>query len=155
MSIVNRDCYFINPYDPVILFFMFQGTAGERVDLLSCVGLSFFYMFIQFYVHLLIVHIWQWKLLKQSFAILQNNRHRSRCLISEIFPPRIIMIKDPFLPPPGEDQGLLVGGFFNDLGKGSNIPPAIMIIHPRGKPHMNITELFYFCIPAKVLLSSL
>ena len=92
---------------------------------------------------------------KAIVAILQNNRHRSRCLISEVFPPRIIMIKDPFLPPPGEDQGLLVGGFFNDLGKGSNIPPAIMIIHPRGKPHMNITDLFYFSIPAKVLLSSL
>ena len=30
-----------------------------------------------------------------------------------------------------------------------------MIIHPRGKPHMNITDLFYFCIPGKVLLSSL
>lgn len=43
----------------MISFFMFQGTAGERVDLLSWVGLSFFYVFVQFYVHLLIVHIWQ------------------------------------------------------------------------------------------------
>ena len=48
---------------------------------------------------------------KAIVALLQNNRHRSRCLISEIFPPRIIMIKDPFFPPPGEDQGLLAGGF--------------------------------------------
>lgn len=59
VNIVSRDCYFVNPYDPVSLFFMFQGTAGERVDLLSWVGLSFFYVFMQFYVHLLIVHIWQ------------------------------------------------------------------------------------------------
>ena len=90
---------------------MFQGTAGERVDLLSWVGLSFFYVFVQFYVHLLIVHIWQWKLLKQSLLFCKTTGTEADVLFPRFFPPRITMIKDPFLPPPGEDQGLLAGGF--------------------------------------------
>lgn len=62
--LLAKTCYLTNPYDPDDILFMFQCTAGGRVDLLSWVGLSSFYVFIQFYVHLLTVHIWQEKLLK-------------------------------------------------------------------------------------------
>lgn len=62
--LLAKTCYLTNPYDPDDILFMFQCAAGGRVDLLSWVGLSFFYVFIQFYVHLLTAHIWQWKLLK-------------------------------------------------------------------------------------------
>lgn len=62
--LLAKTCYLTNPYDPDDILFMFQCAAGGRVDLLSWVGLSFFYVFIQFYVHLLTAHIWRGKLLK-------------------------------------------------------------------------------------------
>lgn len=87
---------------------------------------------------------------KAITIILQNNKaQKQMSYFWDFFLPRIIMIKDPFPLPPEEDQGLLARGFFNDLGKDSNILPT-MAIHPRGKQHMNIMDLFYFSILAKV-----
>lgn len=63
--LLAKTSYLTNPYDPDDILFMFHCTAGGRVDLLSWVGLSFFYVCIQFYVHLHTLHIWQQKLLKQ------------------------------------------------------------------------------------------
>lgn len=133
-NVVNRDCYFTNPHDPMIsFFFMFQGTACVRVDLLSWVGLSFFYVFIQFYVHLLIVHIWQKKLLKQSLSC-KTARHRSRCLTSEIFfLPTIIMIKDPFPCPLKRTRSCLLEAFLMTWGKAQIFTPLWQSI--RGASH--------------------
>lgn len=81
----------------------------------------------------------------KAIAILQNNRRRSRCLTSEIFfSPGLLWLKIFSPRPMIRTRGCLLEAFFNDLGRSSNIRPPIMTIHPTGKTHMNVTDVFFF-----------